>query len=135
MPFTQDTDETTRLYPPTEMPGIAEGDWIDISVTYTAAMRRRARLRAIRGRFDDEDLDYFEYKQSILEAIIKAWSDPSPVSPDAIANLHPFVQDWVSNQFYELANGRTEDEKKGSSSDSSPTSDPAEETSPASSLT
>lgn len=122
------TKESTRLYLPSDLPGIAEGDWVEISSVYTGAMRHEARLRAVRGRVDSDDIDYLEYKQAILESVITGWSDPTPPTPEAIANLNPFVQDWIGNRFFDLA-GRSEDEKKDLS-ESSSSGLPAEETTP-----
>lgn len=139
MPLTQNTDTTRRLDLPTDLPGIAAGDWVEISTVYTAAMRLKAYNRSLRNNPDaPESSDPFTFRESILEAAVRAWSDSEPVSPDSLASLHPLVQDWIITQFYNLAAGVAPEEKKDSNNSSSSGSArpaPARATSPSSSGT
>lgn len=126
MPLIQSTETTRRLDLPTDLPGIAAGDWVEISTVYTAAMRLKAYNRSLRNNPDaPESSDPFVFRQTIIEAAVRAWSDSEPVSPDSLASLHPLVQDWISTQFYVVAAGITPEGKDNSNSSSLPGSAPA----------
>lgn len=131
-----------RLYPPVTLPGISEGDWVDIRAVYTAGIRADAMRRGMKtgvrlgGANDTETtVDLFAYRQALVEAIVVAWSDAEPVTPEALAGLHPDVQDWIAGEFDRIAEGRGEEEKKDSISDSSPPSEPVTAGSPVNSRT
>jgi len=129
MPLIQEAD-TQRLTLPTSLPGIDEGEWVEVSTLYTAGIRRRALKRALTVSTSagpsgfNADVDTMGYRQALLEEIIKAWSDPSPVTPANIERLHPEVQDWLAEQYDGLQSVRSEPEKKEPSANSSPPSEP-----------
>lgn len=123
MPFVQQT-ETQRLSPPLTLPCINEGDWVEILTVYNAGIRRRVLARAIGVDVMSQggpsaSVDIFQYRQALLEEIIRSWSDSAPVTPDAIEQLHPGVQDWIAQQYDDLTKVRTDAEKKDSEASSS----------------
>lgn len=133
----------TRLFPPVSLPGIEEGDWIDVASVYTSGMRRIVMSKAMQvhvaignGASAQEgvSIDAFTLRQALLEEVVRAWSDSVPVTPDALAALPIEVADWISEQFDALAAGRSEDVKKGLSA-SSASGPPPTKVSPASSST
>ncbi len=136
---------TVRLFPPTDLPGIEEGDWVEIPTVYTAGMRKRAMGEAMKvhvsgngSRPEGIDVDAFAIKQALLHEIVVAWSDPAPVTPEALDKLPMAVADWIAEQFDDLVGqtARSEPEKKesepSSPSSTAPTTPPP---SPASSAT
>lgn len=115
------TDETHRIQLPADLPLVTEGDWVDISIVYTAAMRRRIMRRSLTANpLNDADasFDAFAYRQAVLEEVVRAWSEKEPVSPDTLGQLRPEVQDYLLAEFNRLSSGRTEAEVNGSSSSS-----------------
>ncbi len=130
MPFTQDTATTVRVYPPDTLPGVAEGDWIEIRAVSTAQLRQRCVAAASQVRYTAKrgeeptanyDLDTMAYRQALMEAVIVAWSEPTPITDDALASMHPELQDWICNEFDRLTS-RSPDEKNASGSSSTATS-------------
>ena len=124
MPFTA-KQHTERIYPPPTLPGIAEGDWVEIETDWTAALRQRMDARGFNNTWDPTvqrfslRADPLARKLALLETIVVAWSDPAPVTPEALADLHPLVHDWICGEFDRLAAPRTEPEKNGSRPSSS----------------
>lgn len=118
--------ETTRLYPPTTLPGIKEGDWVDVLSVYTAGMRRQAIKRSMTVTLGSDnkpstDIDTMAFRQCLLELIIKGWSDEAPLTQANIEQMHPDVQDWIAEE-YDRIHTRDESEKKDSSEEPSPLS-------------
>lgn len=116
MPWVQ-TEATERLTPPDGLPGLGPEDWVEIRTVYTAAMRRSLVNKSMPMRMADatvvsDGLDIFAYRQALIEAVVVAWSDETPVTPEALAQLHPKVQDWLEQEFERLSGGPSEREKK-----------------------
>lgn len=114
MAFSNPENPVKRLEPPSSLPGIEPGDWIEIRTIYTAGMRREVTRRGLKlhnGSVDDT-MDIFAYREALIEQIVAAWSDPEPVTPETLATLHSDVQDWLSREFDQLQNGRSPEEKK-----------------------
>jgi hypothetical protein len=109
MPWVQNVN-TIRLSPPEGLADLSPDDWIEIRCVYTAGMRQRFMSKAMSLRLTATELvndhvDVFAYRQSLLEEIVVAWSDPAPVTAEALMQLHPEVQDWIASEFDRLAAG------------------------------
>lgn len=126
MPFAQDKATTTRVYPPVSLPGIAEGDWLELRNVSTAEIRQRCVAAATKVHYTAKkgeeataktDVDAMAYHQALMEEVIVAWSDPAPITEDALATLHPDVQDWIAEEFERLTD-RTPEAKNASGSNS-----------------
>ena len=96
-------------------------DWVEIRTALTVGMRQRIMAASMSVRISDNDpaVDVFAFRTATLKEIITAWSDPAAVTPEAIEALNPEIADWLTGQFDALAGGRSEQEKKASTSASS----------------
>lgn len=121
MPFVNQ-EATVRLTPPAEL-GFGPEEWLEIKSRLTVGIRRRAMQKAMQGT----EFDQMLYTQALIEQIVVNWSDSTPVSPEALESLDFAIQDWIVAEFNRLATGRTEAEKNPSGSESSPTTEQAEE--------
>jgi len=132
-----------RVHPPVTLPGVAEGDWLDLRAVNTAQIRQRCVARATQIRYTatkgaeptaKADFDPMAYRQALMEEVIVAWSDPAPITEDTLASVHPDVQDWIAEEFERLTT-RAPEEKNASGSSSADTSASGAEPSPQSSPT
>jgi len=135
MPFSRNTERIERLFPPTDLPDISEGDWIDINVGVFAARRQRLTERSLIRSGPESYVDGYSFNQALLEEVVRAWSDPSPVTPEALQTLHPHVQDWIVAEWQRLSAARSDEEKKDSNGSLPPMSGQAVAASPESSPT
>lgn len=119
-----------RIEPPISLPGIEEGDWIEIASIYTAGARQRVMKRAMQIHIgvgtnntpsnEGVSIDAFALRQALLEEIVLAWSDSAPVNPDNLAALPADVADWITEEFDKNVANRTDESKKDSNSNYSP---------------
>jgi hypothetical protein len=119
MPFVS-KQETVRLHPPATLPGVEEGDWIEVRGTYTAGMRREVIGKG-RDVSREGQLDVWAFRKALLEAVVVGWSDSEPVTPDALEAMPADVQDWIAAEFERRTSARSVEEKKDSNGSSSPT--------------
>jgi hypothetical protein len=91
-------------------------------------MRRRIFRRALNidvgsfgaaGAQPTAEVDLFAWRAALVEEVVLAWSEPIPVTPEALETLSTEVQDWIAAEFDKLAGGRSEQEKKDLSASSS----------------
>jgi len=141
VPFQTVRATTARVFPPSTLPGIVEGDWIEISVGWNAGRRQRVESAGNKSIYDPAvgrfviTGDVFARRLALAQDVVVAWSDPTPVTPEVLRdNLDPAVHDWICNEFDRLSAGRSEDAEKNSGTASSP-GPSAAQTSPANSGT
>lgn len=73
-----------------------------------------------------------EISIELLALAITSWSYPREVTVESIGQQDIVTFQWMREEMQIVTDGRTEDEKKVSEPPSSPTTDPAEESSPVS---
>lgn len=76
------------------------------------------------------DMSPAEIAVVLLSRAITAWSYPREVSVNAINDLEIHTFQWLRDEMQLVTGGRTDDEKKGSEPESSPTTAPDEDDSP-----
>lgn len=117
------------------------GEWVEIKTVLTQGIRQRALSAGMKLSLNSEEqhLDPWAYRRQLLADVVVAWSDPTPLSAEALDELPPSIADWLAEQFESLNAGRSEDEKNpsGASSTSGPAQTPSsvEASGPASSPT
>lgn len=96
------------------------GEWIEIRTVLTQGIRQRALSAGMRMSLvaADRVVDLWAYRMQLLKDVIVAWSDPTPVSAQAIEDLPPALADFIAEQFEAGTQGRSEDEKNPSSASS-----------------
>jgi hypothetical protein len=101
-----------------------EGQWLEIKP-----------LSAGEFANADSSLSARQFSLSLMQLLIVGWSYEAPVTPEAIADLDALTFSWLDDQLLELSGLRGPDEKKGLNGNSSPTTDPEPDDSPANSDT
>jgi len=69
---------------------LEDGEWVEVktlSIGALRSMRRAAATVEVLAGEDKDEVQGYELSQRALEACIVAWSDPTPVSPEAIADI------------------------------------------------
>lgn len=95
-------------------------EWVEIRTVLTQGIRQRALSAGMRMSLiaADRVVDLWAYRTQLLKDIIVTWSDPTPVSPEAIEGMPPAIADFIAEQFEAGTQGRSEEEKNSSSDDS-----------------
>lgn len=101
MPFVA-SSTVKRLTPPAEL-GFGPDEWIEIRPFITVAQRRRILEEAGFGPDTSIEVINNNTRARLLEEIVVAWSDASPVTREAVAGLPIAVADWVVREFEALA--------------------------------
>lgn len=110
------SSQTKRLIIP-ESFGFGPNEWVELKTVLTAGMRRRVMSRSMHVSLNNfggadvsaamDDVDLFGYRTALIEEVVVAWSDPAPLSPEALEDLPAPLQDWLAEQFDALVAGRT----------------------------